>query len=92
MDDRVILFEKEMSKIKKDFLKNIQNYKDYLNKCTLDAPIEVLCLDKATLGILKNNGIHRLFHLSTADLTKIKGLGNTRILKIESRLQQFIFV
>lgn len=90
MDENYLIIEREMNKIKKDFLENIKNYKAHLNKSMLNAPIEILCLDNATLNILRRNNIFRIFDLSAADLTKIKGLGNARIMKIESRLNEFI--
>lgn len=84
------IMNREMVKIKKDLVKTLLNYKNYITKCEYDAPIEVLCLPKATLNILNREGYFRVSDIVALDLTKIKGLGKARIAYINSRLQQFI--
>jgi hypothetical protein len=79
-----------MLKIKKELVENIIGYKNYLKKATHDAPIEVLCLPKAINTILKKNGLIRVFHLIDTDLTKIKGLGRSRIININTQLDKFM--
>lgn len=86
------LMRREMRKIQNNFLKQIDNYKNYIRQCELDAPIEVLCLPNEILGIMKRNGLVRVTDVKGADLTKIKGLGRTRLAVLQSRLDQFFLV
>jgi len=88
--DNSKVMNKEINRIKKGFLKQLNDYKKYIRTCELDAPIEVLCLPTAILTILRNNGFSRVIEIVGLDFTKIKGLGDTRILYIQSRISQFI--
>lgn len=83
------LMRKEMEKIQKNFLKQIDSYKNYIRQCELDAPVEVLCLPNDILGILKRNGFIRVTDIKSGDLTKIKGLGRTRLAILQSCLDKF---
>jgi hypothetical protein len=84
------IMRKEMEKIQKNFLKQIDSYKNYIRQCELDAPIEVLCLPNEILNILKRNGFSRVANICAADLTKIKGLGQTRLAVLQSCLDKFL--
>ena len=84
------LMKKEMGKIQKNFLKQIDSYKNYIRQCELDAPIAVLCLPNDILGILKRNGFIRVAHIQGVDLTKIKGLGATRLSILQASLDKFL--
>lgn len=88
--DNEQIFNREMAKIKSEFIQNIKNYKEFLDNSYKDAPIEILCLDKSTNSILKRHGIRRVKELTGLDLAKIKGLGSVRIGNITARLSQFL--
>ena len=84
------IMRKEMKRIQKNFFKQIDNYKNFIRQCELDAPIEVLCLPKDILGILKRGGYVRVADIERADLTKIKGLGRTRIATLQTCINKFL--
>lgn len=84
------LYQKELLNIKKYFVESLNNYREHLENSSMDAPIEVLCLDKPINTILKKNGLFRVSDVAAADLTKIKGLGDIRILDIRIRLKEFL--
>ena len=90
--DNDAVMAKELKKIQKNFFKQINSYKDFIRQCELDAPIEVLCLPTALLGILKREGINRVFDLTGRDLAKIKGVGLTRLIALKTSLDKFGFV
>lgn len=92
MDDNEKIMQRELKKIQKKFLKQINSYKDFIRQCELDAPIEVLCLPNDILSILHREGITRVFHLSGRDFTKIKGLGHVRLGILQTSLDKFGFV
>lgn len=85
-----LIMRKEMTKIQKNLFKQLDNYKRFIRQCELDAPIEVLCLPKDILTILRKNRLFRVFDLADLDLTKIKGLGNVRIGILQSKLDNFL--
>jgi hypothetical protein len=89
MDKNLEIMTTELSKIKKDFFESIINYKNYIETCTLDAPIGVLCLPSKIENLLLDRGIYRVSELTALDLTKIKGLGVTRIGIILEALRKF---
>ena len=84
------IIESEMLKIKKEFIKSINNYKDHLRFSSMDAPIEVLCLCNRTVNALRKAGITRVSMLADSDLGKVKGLGCSAIGEISVRLKQFL--
>lgn len=88
MDKNLEIMTSEMKKIQKGFVKSLSNYKKYIDKISLDAPIEILCLSKSTLKILKSNGFNRVSEISAYDLTKIKGIGDARRREINFRISQ----
>lgn len=87
-------FEEELKiKLLKEALsKSFQEYKTTIAYMSADAPISVLCLDKATENILNENGLERIYDLFDYDFTKIKGLGVGRIRNLTSRLNEFFSV
>lgn len=89
MNKNLKIMQDELLKIKKDFVKQIVEYKKHIDKSLYDVPIEVLCLPENIRKILLKNNILRVFDLRNTDLRKIKGLGNKRIGIIEFRLSQF---
>jgi hypothetical protein len=74
----------------------VMNQMNFYNKTVsymaADAPIEVLCLPKSIESILINQGFLRVYDIIDMDLTKIKGLGKTRIRDLTSCLNQFISI
>jgi len=85
-----LIMERELAKINKDFLESLYNYRSYIKKCEYDAPIDVLCLPKDILNILQRNGLVRVFDIIDLDLTKIKGLGSSRISHINTQLKKLV--
>ena len=88
--DNEKIMRKEMNKIQKNLFKQLDNYKRFIRQCELDAPIEILCLPKDILTILRKNSLSRIFQLTDLDLTKIKGLGAVRISILQAKLNDFI--
>ena len=82
----------ELIDIKKRLSQVHENYRNVMTYLAGDAPIQVLCLPKATENILLNNGFHRIYDLFDRNLVEIKGLGNKRLRDLTSRLDQFISV
>lgn len=92
VSDNDKIMQRELKKIQKNLTKQINNYKNFIRQCELDAPIEVLCLPNDILGILRREGVSRVFHLSGRDFTKIKGLGSVRIGILKAALDKFGFI
>lgn len=86
-NDEIMMIETQ--KIKHDFLKNLENYKRYINEAALDIPIETLCLPQSINKILIRNGLSRIKDIAAADLTEVKGLGDKRIELIRFRIDEF---
>lgn len=84
------IMNKEILKIKQDFIKCIVNYRKCLEDMSYDVPIEVLCLPKDILGPLKRAGIFRVSDIIKTDLTKVKRLGRVRIAYINTKLREFL--
>lgn len=81
-----------LEKLKRDLSKRYSEYKSIMRNLAGDAPIQVLCLDKKTEGILLKNGHHRIHNLFDLDFTKIKGLGVIRTRNLAACLDQFLSV
>lgn len=81
--------ELDMKKLREELLKCYSDYQKTISYMVADAPIEALCLPKATENILLSNGLLRVYDLFNMDFTKIKGLGSVRIRDLTSRLEQF---
>lgn len=92
LSDNEKVMDRELKKIQKNFLKQINSYKNFIRQCELDAPLEVLCLPDAILTILRREGINRVFDLTGRDFAKIKGLGAVRIGILQTALAKFGFV
>ena len=92
MSDNVKIMERELKKIQKNFLKQIDNYKNFIRQSEQDAPIEVLCLPKDILGILRREGINRVYELTSRDFTKIKGFGSVRLGLLQAALDKFVLI
>lgn len=92
VDVNQLMYEKEMQRIKKDFVKSIIDYKQNIDQMLFDVPIQVLCLPENINKILARNKILRVSELRCADLSKIKGLGIKKIGIIQFRLGQFVLM
>lgn len=86
------LSESDIKKINKELLESLQNYRKTISFLAGDAPIEVLCLSKPIEKALISDGCLRVYDLFDRDLTKIKGIGKTRIRELTTSLNQFISV
>ena len=84
------LDQAEINKINKKHLESLQNYRDFMSYASGDVPIQVLCLPKSIEKILIDYGLLRVYDLFDRDLTKIKGIGKTRIRYLASSLDQFL--
>lgn len=82
--------ESEINKINKQLIESLENYRKTIDLMLTDAPIEVLNLPNSLNKILINEGCLRVYDLFNRDLTKIKGIGKTRIRDLSTRLQEFI--
>ena len=75
----------------KDILKkNFERYRKILRYMEADLPIQCLCLPKIIENKLIAAGCLRLYDVIDLDLTKIKGLGDSRRAIITSSLNQFV--
>lgn len=85
-------FERDMdlAKIRKEVLERYEAYNKLMTVMAMDAPIEVLCLPQAINNILLREGCRRIPEIFKLDLTKVKGLGDTRLRELTSSLDQFI--
>ena len=82
----------EMERINKEFSQSLLQYRKTISYIVGDAPIETLCLPKATQTILLNQGIIRVYDLFDVDLAEVKGLGAARIRDLTSRLNEFFAI
>lgn len=86
-NDKIVILDSEV-KIK--LLESYDSYKKTMLYLSCDAPIAILHLPKVIENILSDNGISRVYDLLDMDLTKIKGLGDSRVRHLTSRLNQFL--
>ena len=70
--------------------KSVARYRNILATLEGDLPIACLCLPKVIENILLDAGCLRVYDVVNLDLTEIKGLGETRIALLRSRLHEFI--
>jgi hypothetical protein len=80
----------DQKKINKELTESLINYRKALSLMLGDAPIETLCLPKATEKVLLNSGFLRIYDLFNCDLAKIKGIGKIRSRHLAARLDQFV--
>lgn len=92
IDDVNNNFEKEMEmkKLKEEVIKRFADYRNTINFMVADAPIAILCLPAPIERILLNEGCLRVYDLFNLDFVKIKGLGESRVRDLTSRLDQFL--
>lgn len=78
--------------VSSDFKKDLAHYRKTLCYMEANVPIQVLCLPKVVENALIADGCIRVYDLISRDLTKIKGIGRTRIGDLTSRLDEFFTV
>lgn len=85
-------FEKDesMKAIKEEISKSFHRYQKTLTYMIADAPLSVLCLNKSTEKFLISNGFLRVYDIIDLDLTKVKGITDSAIRDLTSRLNEFI--
>jgi hypothetical protein len=81
--------QKEANKI---LVECLENYRLSMSMMGGDAPIETLCLDNKTLKCLRAAGFSRLYDLLGRDFTEVKGITETGIRDLTSRLQEFFAI
>lgn len=85
-------YETLMKKVGEELSKSYSQYKGTLRMMAGDAPIQAMCLDKATENILLRNGLNRVHDLFDCDFVKIEGLGEVRIRHLTACLHEFLSV
>ena len=85
MDDKVLINKNKLNE-------ELQRYRKVMSCLQGDLPIQVLCLPKIIENKLLKAGCFRIFDMIDFDLTKVKGLGNSRRALLCSRLDEFFFV
>ncbi len=78
--------------VKQELEKSIHVFKKNIHYMFGDAPISVLCLPKTIETVLISEDCLRVYDLFNRDLTKIKGIGKTRVRLLAASLEQFISV
>lgn len=78
--------------IDKRLMESFSNYNKFIQLCSCDAPLGVLCLPKDIETILLREGYTRVYDLLNANLTKIKGLGKVRCYRLAACLDKFLSV
>ena len=84
-------FENEMilQKLREELSKSFSEYRNTMKYMAADVPIEILCLQPAIEKILLNNGCLRVYDVFNLDLSKIEGIGPTRLRHLTTSLDQF---
>jgi len=91
MDNQEIMFA-EMQKIKNNFLKQVESYRNYIDDASLDVPIECLCFTKKINRILKKGGITRVKDITASNLSEIETLDDRTIGDIIIKADSFRFL
>ena len=92
MKDSDEILKVEIHNIHRKLIESIERYRKTISYMYGDAPLGVLCLPKIIETTLINNGCFRVYDLFDRDLTKIKGIGHSRIRDLTSRLDEFLSV
>ena len=92
MVNNLDIYQIEMDKIKKDMMEGIKGYQNYIDFCVSNVPIQALCLPKNIENILLKNDLTRVYQLTTADLTKIKGFGEQKVRIVTDSLAKFVSI
>ena len=75
-----------------NYKKDLAHYRKTICYMEANVPIEVLCLPTVIQNALVNDGCLRVYDLINRDLTKIKGLGSTRLRILTASLDEFLTV
>jgi len=84
------LSDEQNQEINKKLVESLHNYKKTMAYMLGDAPIETLCLPKATQKLLISAGCLRVYDLFDCDFTKIEGFSDVTIRDLTSRVNQFL--
>ena len=89
--DKIIssMNQEDAKKFREEMQKAWNNYQTIMQFLEMDAPIEVLCLDKKTESLFRNNGFLRVNDIVNLDLTKIEWLDDRSRRNLTSRLNEF---
>ena len=85
-NDALENFIVDQDKLNKEFAR----YRKTMTYLGCDMPIEALCLSPGLEKALLAAGIERLYDAFEFDLSKIKGVGNTRLRELTARLDEFM--
>lgn len=77
---------------KEQMKEDFAHYRKTLQYMGGNVPVEVMCLPKEIENILIKRGFSRVYDLIGLDLTKIKGLGDSRVDILSAALDEFITV
>lgn len=90
LEENAKINDLDSKKIKEELLKKLEEYRKAMKLMAADAPLGILCLPKVIEKALLDHGCLRVYDLFNLDFTEVKGLGETRIRDLTSRLDQFI--
>lgn len=80
----------KLLKIREEVIKRLSEYRTTIAYMASDAPLAILCLPKVLENILLAHGLLRVYDLFNCDFTKVKGLGESRLRDLTTRLDQFV--
>lgn len=84
------LQEIRLKKLREELSTKFEEYQKMMKFMAADAPLEVLCLPKTIENALFSHGCFRIYDLFNLDFTKVKGLGESRVRDLTSRLDEFL--
>lgn len=80
----------QLQKIKEEVIKKFAEYEQSVKYMAADAPISILCLQKAVENKLIENNILRVYDLFNMDLAKIEWLSSSALRHLTTSLNQFL--
>lgn len=87
-----MLTDEALKEINKNSIEALNNYSKTMKYMSADVPLEVLCLDSATLKALNSSGCLRVYDLFDRDLVEIEGLSESRLRHLTSSLNEFLAI
>jgi hypothetical protein len=90
--DSYIEKTKKEQEIENQLKKDVVHYRNVMNYLGCNVPIQVMCLPPEIEKILLKEGFLRVYDLIGHDLTKIKGIGESRRAILEDRLDGFFSI
>jgi transcription-repair coupling factor (superfamily II helicase) len=80
----------QLQKIKEEVIKKFAEYEQSVKYMAADAPISILCLQKAVENKLIENNILRVYDLFNMDLAKVEWLNASGVRHLTASLNQFL--